>query len=216
MPGYWGNAGVCLTPEARKGKDVVGPSEPRTTPNATPRGELRRNGNVSDEVMFLQEGMAEVQRAAQLVYGENVELRNRMELLRMLFGTLCSRAELPKAVREDIQGLLDMAVPPRNAFEDDDDQEAEPAADSAPARLLFARRAYDLHRTLEQMPAPPDREGWSGGFWDSRDYARPSDEGPEGEPPPRSDQPEEEVLALEDVSAWERTRLVIRDLCTGW
>jgi len=183
---------------------------------------------VDSEVAFLEEGLAEVQRAAQMVYCENMELRTRMEKMAMLLGAMASYAPLPHDVQVEYDELVRAAIPAKDSF---DPQEGD--LDDAIVReqnerhcASFKSRAEQLARCISRCPPPGARGGW-GGTSPHSDSTGDSDAGPEGEPSCRSDDEEHqqsargststsEPLAILDVSLWERTSLVAKELVSGW
>merc|ERR1719356_782075 len=87
-----------------------------------------------DEVAFLEQGLREVQRTAQIVYTENMDLRARIELLRLLTSRLAEISGLPEDVQTELQTVLEGVLPPRGVLNPDShyDIKTEPSTCAQP------------------------------------------------------------------------------------
>merc|ERR1719401_256140 len=145
---------------------------------------------------FLVEGLGEVQRAAEFVYTENMDLRARMEMLKALTTKIAETVDLPDELRADLNAVLEGALPPRDALEDSyEGSDAEKVQKFMESGYGFAQRVQDLWNILDDFRVSRARS-------------------PTGSSP----KCEQEPLALEDEDAGllNRARLVCRELVTGW
>merc|ERR1719471_636089 len=198
------------------GRQQAGPGRAPPAPPVQPLAADAMGRRTSDEVAFLEQGMQEVQRTAQMVYMENMDLRARIELLKVLTTKLADISGLPEDVQSDVRTLLDGAVPPRDALEAPDSAEGEPstargfAADQQSFAACLHRLCKSMDRYAVAPKTPRQREGH---VPEACSQAR---QDPECEQETECEQ--NEVLALTEYgeSVWCRTKNVCRELFDGW
>jgi len=157
--------------------------------------------------------MQEVQRAAQMVYMENMDLRARIELMKVLTTKLADISGLPEDVQSDLRTVLDGAVPARDALEapDSADDEFSAPRGCTAHQLSFASSLHQLCRSMDRyvmVPKTPRQE--DGHASEACSQARQETESEQ--------EPEPETLALTEYgeSVWCRTKFICRELFDGW
>merc|ERR1719414_2515310 len=134
-----------------------------------------------------------------------MDLRARMELLKALTAKLAETSGLPEMVKQDLISALEGALPPRDAIEPDScDTGADKIQHNRESGYTFAARVQDLWQTLDRFKPRSPRSPQSDGFAEHT-------EGLDSEPEPDG------LLALTgDEDLWSRTKLICRELVTGW
>mmetsp|Transcript_148345 Transcript_148345/g.413246 ORF Transcript_148345/g.413246 Transcript_148345/m.413246 type:complete len:244 (-) Transcript_148345:121-852(-) len=172
----------------------------------------------SEEVAFLEHGLHEVQRAAQIVYTENMDLRARLELVTNLTSRLAGISGLPEDVRSELRLFLDCAVPPLNAIEpgyagkEDDLQSMRGATGAA----SFAARMKELCKALDRHEL--SRSGSSG--HEQQDACASAAAPPHGAPdrPCSGNEAQGAMLAITEYgeNVWTRAQMVCKEFLEGW
>jgi len=175
-----------------------------------------------DEVAFLEQGLQDVQRTAQIIYTENMDLRARMEVLRVLTGRLAQISGLPEDVQAELQTVLEGALPPRGVLNPDShyDLKTEGSCTGSPPRgqrcysqQAFAAQLKELCKAMDQYQVQP------------QGHMKPQSEGNESSDARTSHTSQEDAgncnnttLALTEhgEGLWQRTRLVCYELFDGW
>jgi len=196
-------------------------------------GQHRRNApqptrQQLDEVAFLEQGLREVQRTAQIVYTENMDLRARIELLRLLTAKLTLISGLPEDVQAELQTVLEGALPPRGVLNPDSHYEFKTDAVDVPVGSCersstcgqkgrsphaFAAQLRELCKAMDQYDLKAESN------------AKPHSEGNESSDARTSHTTQAHAgscnsttLALTEYGEdlWQRTRHVCYELVDGW
>merc|ERR1719291_1026210 len=93
----------------------------------------------------------EMGRASDFAFKENADLRVRMQIVTTLFETIMERANLPAEVKKDLKGVVQAALPPRDALdlgsEGSDSDKVDRYMESG---HVFAERAQEIFLRLSR------------------------------------------------------------------
>lgn len=191
------------------------------------RNVQREARQLRDEVAFLEQGLKEVQHTSQIVYTENMDLRARIELLRVLASRLAQISGLPGDVQAQLQTVLEGVLPPRGMLNPDNHYDLKteqstcaqaPGGQRCFSQEAFAAQLKELCKAMDQYQVQgecqkkPQAEGNEPSDARTADTrATHTSQGDSGSCTSMTP-----ALTEDGEGLWQRTRLVCYELFDGW
>jgi hypothetical protein len=175
-----------------------------------------------DEVAFLEQGLKEVQHTSQIVYTENMDLRARIELLRLLASRLAQISGLPGDVQAQLQTVLEGVLPPRGVLNPDNHYDLNtesstcaqsPGGHRCCSQEAFAAQLKELCKAMDQyqVQAQGHKKAQSEGNESSDARTTDTSQGHTGNCTSMTP-----ALTEDGEGLWQRTRVVCYELFEGW